>query len=383
MAKSTEDLSYLRNVPSNLNKVANVPSLEAFVNDSTAKRLTSFSHAGGCGSKVDPAQLEAILKGIPKKSMFPDLTVGIESADDAAVFQFNTDESIVFTNDFHTPTVDDPYLFGRVASANALSDVYAMGAKPFIANAIAGFPVDYMTSEDMKAIIQGSIDVCTQVGVPLAGGHTINNPQPIYGLACIGRINSSKVKRNNGGLVGDKVILTKAIGLGVLSSAFKINMLNDDEYNIYSDAVSGINTEGEWLGDIDAVHGLTDVTGFGLTGHLVEMAKGSNNHISIDIAAVPLIEGVYKLAEEGVIPSGAYKNAKAYDNDIEFVNDNDLDLQIVLSDPQTNGGLLITVAADKVDEVLAKLHEFGREEATIIGEITEQNSKENYVSFCR
>jgi len=383
MAKSKEEISHLRNESADIHKIANIPSLQSLKNDSAVKRLTSFSHAGGCGSKVDPAQLELILKGIPKKSKFPDLTVGIESADDAAVFAFNSDESIVFTNDFHTPTVDDPYLFGRVASANALSDVYAMGAKPFIANAIAGFPVDYMTSEDMKAIIQGSIDVCTQVGVPLAGGHTINNPQPIFGLACIGRINSSKVKRNNGGQIGDKVILTKAIGLGVLSSAFKINLLSTDEYDIYSEAVSGINTEGEWLGDIDEVHGLTDVTGFGLTGHLIEMAKGANNHINVDIPTIPIIEGVYKLAEEGVIPSGAYKNAKAYDKHLEFVNDKDLDLQIIFSDPQTNGGLLITVAPEKVDEVVERLHEFGRNEAVIIGEIVEQKNQDSYVSFIR
>lgn len=363
-----------------------VPSLHDFEarEDSNKKRLTSFCHAGGCGSKVDPAQLEQILKGVPHKNKYPDLTVGIESADDAAVFQFNNDESLVFTNDFHTPTVDDPYMFGRIASANALSDVYAMGAKPFIANAIAGFPVDDMSNDDMKAIMQGSIDVCTETNVPLAGGHTINNPQPIYGLACIGRINSSKVKRNNGGEVGDKVILTKSIGVGVLSSAFKIDMLDSKGYQVFTKAASGINTEGEWLGDIDEVHGLTDVTGFGLTGHLLEMAKGAGNHINVDMNAVPLIDGCIKLAEEGVVPSGAYRNARAYDEDIEFIGDENLDLQILYSDPQTNGGLLITVTADKAEVVLEKLQGIGRTDAAIIGEVTEQPiGQDAFVSFIR
>ena len=362
-----------------------VPSLEGFkeIVERRKKRLTEFSNSGGCGSKVDPGQLAKILKGVPNKNLFPNLTVGIESADDAAVYAFSNDESIVFTNDFHTPTVDDPYLFGRIASANALSDVYAMGAKPFIANAIAGFPLHSMSNDDMRAIMQGSIDVCTEVGVPLAGGHTINNPHPIYGLACVGRINSSKVKRNNGGHVGDKIIITKPIGIGVLSSAFKIDMLDDDGYQTFIQAASGINVEGEWLGDIDEVHGLTDVTGFGLTGHLLEMAKGSNNHINIDMNSVPLFDGVMQFAEEGVVPSGAYHNAKMYDEDIEFLNDVDIDTQILYSDPQTNGGLLITVAADKADEVLEKIHQTGKNDAAIIGEITEQADQDCYVSFIR
>jgi selenide, water dikinase len=333
------------------------------------RRLTGFAHGGGCGCKVEPAELKRILERVPTIAPHPALLVGVENSDDAAVYQINADQALVFTNDFQTPLVDDPYVYGCAAAANALSDVYAMGGTPVMATAIAGFPVHDIKTEALQEIMRGGVDICSRAGVPLAGGHTIENPQPIFGLAVIGMVHPKKIKTNGASRPGDRIILTKPLGIGVLASAFRIDMLSGEEYRLFVDAITGINTAGAWLGDLHDVHGLTDITGFGLGGHLVEMAEAARVRMLIDSDSVPLYPAAEALAREGVFPGGAYRNMEAYDTRLSFGDDWDIDRQLIFTDPQTNGGLLITVAPHAVDEVMQRLLEHGCEDSALIGEV--------------
>lgn len=332
-------------------------------------RLTGFSHGGGCGCKVEPAELKRILERVPTLAPHPSLLVGVENSDDAAVFQINADQALVFTNDFQTPLVDDPYIFGCASAANALSDVYAMGGTPIMATAIAGFPVHDVKTESLQEIMRGGVDTCTRAGVPLAGGHTIENQQPIFGLAVVGLVHPKKIKTNAGSRPGDRIIITKPLGIGVLASAFRINHLHDDEYRLFVEAITEINTAGAWLGEIPEVHGLTDITGFGLGGHLVEMADGARMRMLIDSDSVPLYPAAEALAREGIFPGGAYRNMEAYNGKLSFGEDWDIDRQLIFTDPQTNGGLLITVAPEAVDEVMQRLQEHGCHACAEIGEV--------------
>jgi selenide,water dikinase len=338
-----------------------------------AKRLTSFAHGGGCGCKVEPAELKRILKHIPTLEAHPNLIVGVENSDDAAVYQLSGDQALVFTNDFQTPIIDDPYIFGCAAAANALSDVYAMGGTPIMATAIAGFPIHEVNTEDLQNIMRGGIDICTSAGVPLAGGHTIENPQPIFGLAVVGTVHPKKIKTNSGSRPGDKIILTKPLGIGVLASALRIDMLNETEYQLFVKTITEMNTAGTWLGDIPEVHGLTDITGFGLAGHLVEMAEGARVRMIVDTDSVPIYPAAEKLARDGVFPGGAYRNMDAYNTRLSFGDDWDIDRQLVFTDPQTNGGLLLSVEPQAAEDILARLHEFGCAESTVIGEVAEDH----------
>jgi selenide,water dikinase len=333
------------------------------------KRLTSFAHGGGCGCKVEPAELKRILANVPTLDPHPNLLVGVENSDDAAIYQINGEQALVFTNDFQTPLVDDPYIYGCAAAANALSDVYAMGGTPIMATAIAGFPIHEVKTEELQDIMRGGIDICTRAGVPLAGGHTIENPQPIFGLAVVGTIHPRKIKTNSASQPGDKVIITKPLGIGILASAFRIDQLHENEYQTFIEAIMEINTAGAWLGDIPEVHGLTDITGFGLAGHLVEMAEGARARFVINSDAVPLYSAAEELAREGVFPGGAYRNMEAYDSKLSFGDDWDIDRQLIYTDPQTNGGLLITVAPEAVDDILQRLREHGCDESAVIGEV--------------
>ena len=332
-------------------------------------RLTGFAHGGGCGCKVEPAELKRILEQVPTLSPHPALLVGVENSDDAAVYQINGDQALVFTNDFQTPLVDDPYVFGCASAANALSDVYAMGGTPLMATAIAGFPVHDVKVESLQEIMRGGVETCMRAGVPLAGGHTIENPQPIFGLAVVGMVHPKKIKTNAGSRPGDRIIITKPLGIGVLASAFRINHLPQEHYRLFVDAITEINTAGAWLGELPEVHGLTDITGFGLGGHLVEMAEGARVRMHIDSDSVPLYEGAQALAHEGIFPGGAYRNMDAYDGKLSFGDDWNIDRQLIFTDPQTNGGLLVTVAPEAADDLLQRLVEHGCRDAAIIGEV--------------
>ncbi len=338
------------------------------------RRLTGFAHGGGCGCKVEPAELKRILERVPTLSPHPQLLVGVENSDDAAVYQLNSEQALVFTNDFQTPLVDDPYIFGCASAANALSDVYAMGGTPIMATAIAGFPVNEVKTEELQEIMRGGVDICTRTGVPLAGGHTIENPQPIFGLAVVGTVHPRNIKTNAASRPGDKIILTKPLGIGVLASAYRIDQLREDEYRVFVDALTEVNTAGAWLGDMPEVHGLTDITGFGLGGHLVEMAEGGRVRMLIHSQQVPMYAAAEALAREGVFPGGAYRNMEAYDSRLSFGDDWDIDRQLIYTDPQTNGGLLITVAPEAADEVLQRLYEHGCESSTVIGEVIDNDS---------
>lgn len=347
-----------------------------------AKRLTSFAHGGGCGCKVEPAELKQILNNVPKLETHPNLLVGLENGDDAAIYQINDEQALVFTNDFQTPLVDDPYIYGCAAAANALSDVYAMGGTPVMATAIAGFPIHDVKTEELQEIMHGAIDICTRAGVPLAGGHTIENPQPIFGLAVAGTIHPKKIKTNSASQPGDTVIITKPLGIGILASAFRIDQLPDSDYQTFVEAITDINTAGTWLGDIAEVHGLTDITGFGLAGHLMEMAEGARVRIVIHSDRVPLYAAAEVLAREGVFPGGAYRNMTAYNARLSFGDDWDIDRQLIFTDPQTNGGLLVTVAPCAADDILHQLHEHGCVESAVIGEvIADENDWQARVLF--
>lgn len=347
------------------------------------RRLTAFAKGGGCGCKMDPSELGRLLAKFPKNQYSPELLVGIENSDDAAVYKISDDDALVFTNDFHTPTVDDPYIFGRAAAANALSDIYAMGGKPIMANAIVGFPVDEVTTEVLQETMRGGTDVCQEVGIPLSGGHSIVNPQPIYGLAAIGRIHPNRIKTNSGAKAGDDLVLTKPLGVGVLASAFRIDMLDDTGYEEFVNIISTVNKEGAWLGEREEVHAMTDVTGFGLVGHLVEMATGARTNIRIDADRVPVAASAIPLSQEGVFPSGAYRNMQSYEGQLVFGENWDIDRQLIFADPQTNGGLLIAVDPTASEALIESLRQQGCGVATRIGKFESINGAAPRVFFDR
>ncbi|MDH5649256.1 MAG: selenide, water dikinase SelD [Gammaproteobacteria bacterium] len=330
-------------------------------------RLTSLSRGGGCGCKIEPAALHDILAKVPKQSTDPRLLVGIENSDDAAIYQINEQQALVFTNDFFTATVDDPYIYGRIAAANSLSDIYAMGGDPILANAIVGFPVDKLSVDTMQEIMRGGVDVCADANVPLAGGHSIDNPQPIFGLAAVGIIRPDLVKTNSGTKAGDVLLLTKPLGIGILASAFKMDAISDEGYRKFIHYITMLNKAGSWLGKQAGIHAMTDITGFGLAGHLLEMAKGSRTRMLINAQAVPVIEEAWNHVEEGIVPSGAYRNMHSYGDSIRFDDEWNIDHQLIFTDPQTNGGLLVAVDPVYVDFVISNLKTLFDVDAAVIG----------------
>lgn len=346
-----------------------------------AMKLTAFSHAGGCGCKIDPAALTQILAKVPRQWNQPALLVGIENNDDAAVFRLNDHESLVFTTDFSSPIVDDPFTYGRIAAANALSDVYAMGAQPLMANAIVGFPVNQLTIETMQEIMRGAVEVCREAAIPLVGGHSIDNPQPIFGLAVVGLGHTALIKTNAGARVGDLLLLTKPLGIGILASAIKLGTISPAAYEKFVRATTKLNMPGAWLGQQAGVHAITDVTGFGLAGHLLEMAKGAGVHVEIDMAAVPVLEEAWSLVKEGICPGGAYRNMHSYGDALRFADEWNIDDQLIFTDPQTNGGLLISVQANKAPTFVTKLKEFGFLDTAIIGRVVRAHGTEAPVRF--
>ena len=333
-----------------------------------AVRLTSLAHGGGCGCKIAPAVLQQILADMPAAAAFPNLMVGTETSDDAAVWRLNDSQALVATTDFFMPVVDDPFEFGRIAATNALSDVYAMGGTPILALAIVGMPIDRLPVETIGRILAGGASVCAAAGIPLAGGHSIDSVEPIYGLVALGLVHPDQVLTNRGARAGDVLILTKPLGVGVLSAAFKQNRLDAAGYEALIATTTQLNSLGKDLPGVAGVHAVTDVTGFGLLGHALEMARGAGLTVEIDAAAPRLLAGVEDLARAGVRTGASGRNWASYG---EAVRAEDLEdwRRDLLCDPQTSGGLLIAVAPEGADAVMALARAQGFELAVQVGRL--------------
>ena len=334
-----------------------------------APRLTSLSHGGGCGCKIAPGVLSDILKGVGAMPIPKELLVGIETSDDAAVYRLNDEQALIATTDFFMPIVDDPFDFGRIAATNAISDVYAMGGKPILALALVGMPISVLPLETIARILEGGASVCRAAGIPIAGGHTIDSVEPIYGLVALGLVHPDRVKRNADARVGDKLILGKPLGVGILSAALKKEKLDAAGYAQMIAVTTQLNTPGPELAALAGVHALTDVTGFGLAGHALELARGAHCTVCIDWARVPLLEGVRALAAQGMITGASGRNWAAYGKEIELPQGFAALDQALLSDPQTSGGLLVSCAPETVDAVMAIFRQHGFAAAREIGEI--------------
>jgi len=333
-------------------------------------RLTSFAHGGGCGCKIAPGVLSEILKGAGGTLSIvpPQLLVGIETADDAAVYQLNDEQALIATTDFFMPVVDDPYDFGRIAATNAISDVYAMGGKPILALALLAMPIDKLPVEVIRRIVEGGEAVCAQAGIPVAGGHTIDSVEPIYGLVALGLVHPAKVRRNASARTGDALVLGKPLGVGVYSAALKKEALDAAGYAAMIASTTKLNTPGPRLADIDGVHALTDVTGFGLLGHLNEIARGSGLAARLRVRDIPLLPGVAELAARGFVTGASGRNWAGYGQHVTL-HDIDDTTRALLTDPQTSGGLLVACAPDAVDAVLAVFRDEGFGQAAVVGEL--------------
>jgi selenide,water dikinase len=332
-----------------------------------AIKLTSFSHGGGCGCKIAPGVLSEILK---KSTGFPvpkELMVGIETADDAAVYKLNDEQALIATTDFFMPIVDDPFDFGRIAATNAISDVYAMGGTPIMALALVGMPVNKLPLDTIGKIIQGGESICAEAGIPIAGGHTIDSVEPIYGLVVMGLVHPSKVKRNADARAGDVLVLGKPLGVGVLSAALKKDKLDAEGYAAMIANTTKLNKPGKALAELAGVHALTDVTGFGLLGHLLELARGARLTAQLDMAAIPLLPGVEQLAHDGYFTGASGRNWDAYGMDVDLAATVSDTQRVLLTDPQTSGGLLVSCDPGSVDEVLALFAREGFGHAAVIG----------------
>ncbi len=332
-------------------------------------RLTSLSHGGGCGCKIAPGVLSEILKNVSAMPLPRELLVGIETSDDAAVYQLNDEQALIATTDFFMPIVDDPFDFGRIAATNAISDVYAMGGRPILALALVGMPIGVLSTATIGKILEGGASVCRAAGIPIAGGHTIDSVEPIYGLVALGLVHPSRVKRNADAQPGDKLVLGKPLGVGILSAALKKEKLDARAYAQMISLATQLNTPGPELAALPGVHALTDVTGFGLAGHALELARGANCTLQIEWARVPLLDGVRELALQGMVTGASARNWAAYGHDIELPAGFDRADQALLSDPQTSGGLLVTCAPAALDAVLEIFRRHGFDAAREIGQI--------------
>ena len=336
----------------------------------TEPRLTSLAHGGGCGCKLAPAVLRDILKDVPQAAAFADLMVGTETSDDAAVWRLNDQQALVATTDFFMPMVDDPFDFGRIAATNALSDVYAMGATPIFALALVGMPVNVLSTDTIGRILQGGASVCAAAGIPVAGGHSIDSVEPIYGLVAVGLVHPDQVLTNRGARAGDVLILTKGLGVGVLSAAFKQGRLDAAGYAALIASTTKLNTLGARLAGRAGVHAVTDVTGFGLLGHALEMARGSGLTVELT-AAPPLLDGVEPLASAGVCTGASGRNWDSYGAAVDLPADLPDWRRNLLTDPQTSGGLLIAVAAAEADALLALARTEGFAGVAVVGRVVE------------
>ncbi len=332
-------------------------------------RLTSLSHGGGCGCKIAPGVLSEILKGTAAMPIPKELLVGIETADDAAVYQLNDEQALIATTDFFMPIVDDPHDFGRIAATNAISDVYAMGGKPIMALALVGMPINVLSTKTIGRILEGGASACRAAGIPIAGGHTIDSVEAIYGLVVMGLVHPSRVKRNADARPGDVLVLGKPLGVGVMSAALKKERLSAEGYARMVAVTTQLNTPGPELAELPGVHALTDVTGFGLAGHALELARGAGCQLRLDWSAVPLLDGVRSLAGQGFVTGASGRNWAGYGHDIALPAGFAAEDQALLTDPQTSGGLLVSCDPTALDAVLAVFKRHGFDDAARVGEI--------------
>ena len=337
-------------------------------------KLTQYSHGAGCGCKIAPQVLDQMLQSQLPKFTHPNLIVGNESRDDAAVFDLGDGSGIISTTDFFMPIVDDPFDFGRVAATNAISDVYAMGGQPLMAIAILGWPVDKLAPHVAAQVIDGARDVCAKANICLAGGHSIDAPEPIFGLAVTGRVDLVHLQRNDQAQAGDRLMLTKPLGVGILTTAEKRGILRDSDINLARDNMVKLNDIGTKLAPIAGVHAMTDVTGFGLMGHLVEVCEGSNLQATINYNSVPLLTDLQHYLDQSCVPGGSGRNYASYSHKLGALSDEQIN---ILCDPQTSGGLLVAVAADQVDAVEASC-KANHQECVWIGELAHPNSAQKH-----
>ena len=342
-------------------------------------RLTALAHGGGCGCKLSPSVLRELLADMPAMQAFPQLLVGVETGDDAAVYKISDEQAVVATTDFFMPIVDDPYDFGRIAAANALSDVYAMGGRPIMALAILGMPLGKIAPETVRAILAGGASICAEAGIPVAGGHSIDCPEPIYGLAAIGLVKPDRILRNTGAQPGDVLILSKALGVGVISAALKSGKLEPEQqrslYAALVDSTTRLNAVGSDLAMLPQVHAMTDVTGFGLLGHGLEMCRGSKLGARIRFDALPLLDGVAALAQVPYRTGAATRNWDSYGEEVTLAADAPEWQRDLLCDPQTSGGLLIAVAPHGAQPVLETLRTAGFDRAAVVGEMRPESPR--------
>jgi selenide,water dikinase len=315
-------------------------------------RLTEFSHGGGCGCKIAPAILSEILSASPIRGLPKELMVGTETADDAAVYKLNETQALVATTDFFTPIVDDPFDFGRIAATNAISDIYAMGGRPIMALAIVGMPLEKLPVSAIRGILAGGESVCASVEIPIAGGHSIDTLEPIYGLVALGLVHPDKVKRNSSAKAGDVLVLGKPLGIGILSAALKKGKLSAAGYAEMLKWTTQLNTAGQALADMPAVHALTDVTGFGLAGHLLEMCRGARLGAEVGFDALPVIAEALDWVKQGVATGASDRNWQGYGHEVDLPAGFPDWKRKLVADPQTSGGLLVACAPDAVSQVL-------------------------------
>jgi selenide,water dikinase len=337
--------------------------------------LTSLSHGGGCGCKIAPGVLAELLKGSVPSRRYAELLVGTDTSDDAAVYRLNEGLAVVATTDFFMPIVDDPFDFGRIAATNALSDIYAMGGRPLLALAIVGMPINVLPQQTIREILRGGETVCERAGIPIAGGHSIDSVEPIYGLAVTGVVDPKKVKRNSSARSGDVLILSKPLGVGIFSAAFKKGLLEDAGYRAMIETATQLNLPGMELADLAAVHAMTDVTGFGLLGHLLEMCRGSGLAARITAAQLPLLPGVLELARSGIATGASARNWQSYGKDVRLAPHLDAAQKAMLTDPQTSGGLLVACDPDELPAVQAIFVRLGFAQAAVIGRMSEGASQ--------
>ncbi len=336
-----------------------------------AVRLTSLSHGGGCGCKIAPAALGEILAALPPPFADPALLVGMETDDDAAVYRLNDHQAIVATTDFFMPIVDDPFDFGRIAATNALSDVYAVGGRPIFALAVVGMPMQTLPLAVIQQILAGGAAVCEAAGVAIAGGHSIDASEPIYGLVAIGLVDPAAVKRNSTAQVDDVLVLGKPLGIGILSAALQNGELEAVGLDQMLATTTRLNAVGADLGGLVGVHAMTDVTGFGLLGHLLEICRASGLGATVEVARLPILASARELAMRGLNTGAAGRNWASYGDNVSLPDTLSEWQRNILCDPQTSGGLLVTCCTDDVDRVLRLFHEQGHKEACVIGAVKE------------